>query len=179
MTADDVRGILLRTATVTGWTHLVVIGSQAIHGAIPDPDIEAVQISPDVDLYPASGYGHNITWEKLMAELGSESDFHLETTHYVEGVPVNLARFPEGWEGRALSRVIGTVDLNGETVPVTATFPEIHDLTVAKLSRADIPAKGSRFRARCRPARLHRAERPRRTLPGCTRDDRRKNRLGP
>lgn len=134
MKASEVYDILLRTAEVTGWTDLVVIGSQAIHGTVEDPSIDAVLRSPDVDLYPRNGYGHNATWENLLLELGFDSEFHINTLHYVESVRVDLARFPDGWLERALTKEIGSIEKNGVQIPVTVTFPEIHDLTVAKLS---------------------------------------------
>lgn len=134
MTAEEVRDILLRAAEVTGWTEIVIIGSQAVHGTIENPDIDIVMLSPDVDLYPKSGYQTNATWERLISALGQDSDFHVETLRYVESVSETLARFPAGWKDRAISKTIGTIGSNAEELAVTATFPEIHDLIVSKLS---------------------------------------------
>jgi hypothetical protein len=134
MKAEEVRDILQRVAELTGWTEIVIIGSQAIHGTIEDPQIDAVVMSPDVDLYPKHGYGHNAIWENLLSELGQDSDFHVENLRYVESVRTTLARFPDGWESRAMTKKVGEITVNGATKNVTATFPEIHDLTVAKLA---------------------------------------------
>lgn len=134
MNAKDVYDILLRTAEATGWTDIVVIGSQAIHGSVENPDIDAVLRSPDVDIYPRGGYSHNATWENLLLELGQDSAFHVDTRRYVESVRADLARFPQGWQERALTKNIGSIERDGTALEVTVTFPVIHDLVVAKLA---------------------------------------------
>lgn len=125
--------ILVRAAKVSGRTEFVVIGSQAIHGTLADPDIDAVLRSPDVDLYPTSGYTP-VVYEELMRELGQDSDFHVESGNYIEAVPVALARFPNGWESRATSKTVGHVTVGNDNRPVVVMFPDIHDLAVAKLA---------------------------------------------
>ncbi len=112
----------------------MVIGSQAIHGTIEDPEIEVVLRSDDVDVYPRGGWpDSNAMYEELMLQLGQDSDFHIKTDNYIEAVSATLARFPDGWEGRAIQKSVGTFTKNGEVHRVNAIFPEIHDLTVAKL----------------------------------------------
>jgi predicted nucleotidyltransferase len=135
---NDVRSaelfdILRRAAEVSGRTEFVVIGSQAVHGTVRDPDIDAVIRSPDVDLYPKADYTP-IVYEELMLQLGQDSDFHVETGHYIEAVSQTLARFPEGWEDRATTMQVGFAHLAAGETPVVVMFPEIHDLAVAKLA---------------------------------------------
>jgi hypothetical protein len=125
--------ILRKAAEISGRTQFVVIGSQAIHGTVPDPDIEAVAASNDVDLYPVDGYTPMI-YEELMLHLGQDSDFHIETDTYIEAVSTTLARFPNGWEARARRMSAGAVSLNGRPVEVSVLFPNIYDLTVSKVA---------------------------------------------
>lgn len=145
MTAGEFRDIVRRTAEITGWTEIVIIGSQAIHGTLEDPDIAVVMLSNDVDLYPKHGYTSDAVWERLLYELGQDSDFHIETLNYVESVPVELARFPGGWEDRAISQTLGTITIGGISKILTVIFPEIHDLTVAKLAVPENRTKDIEF----------------------------------
>jgi hypothetical protein len=118
MRSSDLVNILLKAAEVSYRTDFVVIGSSAIHGTIENPSIDAVMRTPDADFYPVVALPPQL-WESLMIELGQESDYHAETGCYLEIVSSNLARFPDGWEQRAITKRI---------------FPEIHDLTVSKVA---------------------------------------------
>jgi hypothetical protein len=132
--SQQVYEILRRASEISGWSDFVIIGSQAIHGTIEDPEIEAVLRSDDVDVYPGGGWPEsNAMYEELMLQLGQDSDFHIQTDSYIEAVSATLARFPDGWEERAIRKSAGTFTKNGEVHRVNAIFPEIHDLTVAKL----------------------------------------------
>jgi hypothetical protein len=135
MRKRDVFDIILKAAEVSGYTEFVIIGSQAVHGTLPDPDIDVVIGSNDVDTYPSHGYGEtSLVYEELMLRLGQDSDYHIATNVYIEAVPANLARFPADWRGRAITEIVGAAEINGESCDVNAIFPEIHDLTVSKLS---------------------------------------------
>jgi hypothetical protein len=123
---SDVRSaelfdILRRAAEVSSRSEFVVIGSQAVHGTIRDPDIDAVIRSPDVDLYPKADYTP-VVYEELMLQLGQDSDFHIETGNYIEAVSQTLARFPEGWEDRATTMRIGSVRV-APPLYAAGTFP--------------------------------------------------------
>jgi hypothetical protein len=135
MLKRDVITILLKAAQVSGCTEFVVIGSQAIHGTRSDPEMDVVIRSNDLDIYPTEGYGdRNVAYEELMLQLGQDSDFDLETGTYIEAVSPTLARFPIGWENRALSEFAGSIGILDVNHDVKVIFPEIHDLTVSKLA---------------------------------------------
>jgi len=136
MRKAEVEKLLLKCAEVSWRTEFVVIGSQAIHGTFADVNIDAVVMSPDLDLYPKAGYDpRNIDYEVMMREVGQDSTYHEDTGTYIEAVPTTLARFPFGWEARTTREVIGSIEVaNGERRKVTVDYPEIHDLTVAKLA---------------------------------------------
>jgi hypothetical protein len=133
MRSDQVFALLRRAAQVTGRTEFVIIGSQAIHGEYPDPRIQAVELSQDMDVYSTSKLSPPL-YEELLIQLGQDSDYHQETNTYLEPVSETLARFPEGWQDRAHRLHVGSVEVNGKESEVTAIFPEIHDLTVSKLA---------------------------------------------
>jgi hypothetical protein len=133
MRSSDLVNILLKAAEVSYRTDFVVIGSSAIHGTIENPSIDAVMRTPDADFYPVVALPPQL-WESLMIELGQESDYHAETGCYLEIVSSNLARFPDGWEQRAITKRIGSINVKGEAKEVNAIFPEIHDLTVSKVA---------------------------------------------
>ncbi len=85
MRKADVDKMLLKCAEVSGRTEFVIIGSQAIHGTLADPEINAVALSPDVDLYPKAGYDRrNADYEALMREVGQDSTYHEEMGTYIE-----------------------------------------------------------------------------------------------
>ena len=134
MKSEQLYALLLSAAKISGWTNLVVIGSQAIHGTVEDPKIDVVVRSPDADFYRHGGYPSNAMWEHIVAEIGQDSDYHIENLVYAEAVPQDLARLPIDWEARAKTKTIGTITLDGAEVPVSVTFPDIYDLTVSKLS---------------------------------------------
>jgi GrpB-like predicted nucleotidyltransferase (UPF0157 family) len=56
MRKAEVEKMVLECAEVSWQIEFVVIGSQAIHGTLADPAIDAVVLSPDLDLYPKAGY---------------------------------------------------------------------------------------------------------------------------
>lgn len=110
-----------------------MIGSQAIHGSFRDPDLDVVLRSDDLDIYPRAGYTPMI-YEELMLHLGQDSDYHLETGQYIEAVETALARFPAGWEDRAIRSFVGKATIGSVKREVHVVWPEIHDLVVSKLA---------------------------------------------
>lgn len=136
MRKAEVEKLLLKCAEVSWKTEFVIIGSQAIHGTLADPSIDAVVRSPDLDFYPKAGYSsRNSDYEAMMREVGQDSTYHEETGTFIEAVSTTLARFPSGWEDRTTREVIGSIEVaGGEKREVAVIYPEIHDLTVAKLA---------------------------------------------
>lgn len=134
MKSEQLYTLLLNAAKISGWTNLVVIGSQAIHGTVEDPEIDVVARSPDADFYRPGGYPSDAMWEHILSEIGQDSDYHIKNLVYAEAVPQDLVRLPLDWERRAKTKTIGTITVGDSEVPVTVTFPDIYDLTVSKLS---------------------------------------------
>jgi hypothetical protein len=64
---------VLEAAKLIRSTEFVIIGSQAVHGTLPDAPIDAVSKSIDVDLFPTN-YRESM-FVPMHAELGFESEF--------------------------------------------------------------------------------------------------------
>lgn len=128
---DEVFKAILAAADRVGATDWVMIGSQAIHGTIPNPSISTVERSDDVDAFPIT-YDEWM-YEPLHSDLGFESKFQKENGFYFEVVRPRMPRLPEGWEHRIKTETIGQVIVHGTQRDVTVSFPEIHDLLAAKL----------------------------------------------
>ena len=51
MQADELRDLARRAANVTGYRAILVLGSQAVHGALPDADLPSITtMSEEADL---------------------------------------------------------------------------------------------------------------------------------
>jgi hypothetical protein len=122
---------VLAAAEFTGQTTIYVVGSQAVYGSLPDLDLAIVAASTDLDFFTLPHYEG--LFFPAHATLGDDSEFHHEHDFYVEMVRPTLPRLPEGWELRAVRRVVGEIDLKSERHAVTAVYPELHDLAVSKL----------------------------------------------
>jgi hypothetical protein len=122
---------ILAAAEFTGETTVYIVGSQAVYGSLPDLDLAIVAASTDLDFFTVPHY--ESLFFPAHATLGDDSEFHHEHDFYVEMVRPTLPRLPEGWEARAVRRVVGNVAIKGEQRPVTAVYPELHDLAVSKL----------------------------------------------
>lgn len=126
-----VKGVLA-AAELVGSTEFVVVGSQAIHGTVQDPPIDAVARSIDVDIFPTD-YDESM-FIPLHSELGYDSEFFETQGFYVEVVRPTLPRLPDGWRERARSESVGSTEHRGKRIEVIAVFPEIHDLVLSKIA---------------------------------------------
>lgn len=127
MTRPELAALLLAASRVTGDPESVVLGSQSILGShdeavLPPPataSMEAVLAYLDDPGRAKSN--------RVEAEFGELSDFHLEHGYYAEGVDVELAVLPVGWRDRLFHPEAAT------ELPPDAWFLDKHDLAIAKL----------------------------------------------
>jgi len=92
----DFDHVIAVSAAITGEDEIVVIGSQAILGRLPDaPD--ALLWSQEADVYPRS---HPERAEAIDGALGDGSQFHASFGYYAHGVGPETAKAPSGWEQR-------------------------------------------------------------------------------
>jgi hypothetical protein len=117
---------VIRAAAAVADDEVVVIGSQAILGQVPDaPD--ALLWSQEADVYPRT---HPERAEAIDGALGDGSQFHAAFGYYAHGVGPETAKAPVGWEERLVPVRVprGPRD---ETL-VTGWCMEPHDVILAK-----------------------------------------------
>jgi uncharacterized nucleotidyltransferase DUF6036 len=119
---------LLRAAADVVDDELVVIGSQAVLGQVPDPP-ESLMRSVELDVYPRN---HRERADQIDAALGDGSPFHEAYDYYAHAVGSETPVAPAGWEGRLIRVDVAAIGARAE--PVVAWCMEIHDLVIAKLA---------------------------------------------
>jgi hypothetical protein len=134
MRAEQLRDLARRAANVTGYRQILVLGSQAVHGALPHVDLPAITtMSEEADLAVPNDMSGD-TPHQIEAEFGMGSPYHQHFGVYADGISLTEVHLPRGWEGRVRTERIA--DARGADNPVTLLFPEIHDLCTSKLTVA-------------------------------------------
>lgn len=126
MRREDFEHVIAAAAEVSGEREIVVIGSQAILGNVPDPP-EAMLFSMEVDVYPLRDPDKA---EEIDGSLGDGSFFHATYGYYAHGVGPETAKAPAGWEHRLVR-----VEIRprvGQKSGALALCLEVHDLVLAK-----------------------------------------------
>jgi hypothetical protein len=119
---------VIRAAAALTDDEIVVIGSQAILGLVPEPP-GALTESMEADLYPRTMPDRAI---EIDAALGDGSRFHEQFGYYARGVGPETPVPPLGWEGRLVRREFPPTA--GWKQAAVAWFLEPHDLVLAKLA---------------------------------------------
>jgi hypothetical protein len=142
MQADELRDLARRAANVTGYRAILVLGSQAVHGALPDADLPAIAtMSEEADLAVVNDLSGD-TPHQIEAHFGMGSPYHQHSGVYADGISLTEVSLPLGWEGRVRTEQIEGD--NDDDNPVTLLFPEIHDLCASKLTVAGTGGFGRR-----------------------------------
>lgn len=134
MRADELRDLARRAANATGYRTILVLGSQAVHGALPNVTLPAITtMSEEADLAVVNDMTGD-TPHQIEAQFGMGSPYHQHFGVYADGISLSEVTLPLGWAGRVRTEQIadGPEDDN----PVTLMFPEIHDLCASKLTVA-------------------------------------------
>lgn len=111
-------------ASVLGVIELLVIGSQALHGSLPDRLPEEAARSVEVDIVPFDDDGGTKA-DLLDGSIGEASMFHETFGYYAQGVGPHTAVLPEGWRDRLVRYV-------EPSSGVVAWCLEPHDLWISK-----------------------------------------------
>jgi hypothetical protein len=123
MRRDQLEHLLRAAGGVTGLKRFVVIGSQSILGWLPTKaPAEALQ-SMEADLLPIDD---ETKADFISGALGEMSSFDETFGYHADGVTLQTATLPEGWQNR-LKRI-----KNANTMGVSGDCLEPHDLLVAK-----------------------------------------------
>lgn len=126
MKRENLEHIIRAAGDLLGENEIIVVGSQAILGAIPDGLPKRTTLSIEVDVMARE----DPEGEKAFLINGAIGEMtHFQSTHgyYAEGVGEGVARFPAGWEERLVR--VSTDATNG----VTGLCAEPYDICVAKL----------------------------------------------
>ncbi|MBA2531006.1 MAG: hypothetical protein H0V23_02735 [Nocardioidaceae bacterium] len=121
--------ILRAACEVTGDPDVIVLGSQSILGTYDEDDLPpAATMSMEADLAWLQDTAVRERAEKVNGEIGELSGFHESNGYYPEGVSVETATLPEGWQDRLHGWAVAS------SYPANARFLDKHDLAVSKLA---------------------------------------------
>jgi hypothetical protein len=124
MKRHELEHVLRAAGAITARDEWVVIGSQAILGAVPDAPDE-ITVSEEVDLYsPHDEHASDL----LDGSIGERSPFHESFGYYAHGVGRETAILPARWRERA------TIVQSEATGGVIGICPHPSDLAVSKLA---------------------------------------------
>lgn len=126
MRREHFNHLIAAAAQISGEREIVVIGSQAILGAVDCPP-ESMLLSMEADVYPRND---PVRAEEIDASLGDGSPFHGTHGYYAHGVGPETAKAPTGWRDR-LVRVEIPPRVR-QQVGVVALCLEPCDLVLAK-----------------------------------------------
>ena len=124
MNRDQLEHILRAAGAITGRTEWVIVGSQAVLGAVADAPDE-ITVSEELDLY-APGDEH--ASDLIDGSIGERSPFHETFGYYAHGVGAETATLPAHWRERAITI------RSDATAGVTGICPHPSDLAVSKLA---------------------------------------------
>jgi hypothetical protein len=123
MKRHELEHLIRAAGAITGADEIIVIGSQAILAARPDsPD--SLLRSCEADMFTLRDPKDA---DLIDGSIGEGSPFHETFGYYAQGVWLDTAILPSGWQSRLV------VICNENTRSVTARCLEPHDLAVSKL----------------------------------------------
>lgn len=111
-------------ASVLGVNEVLVIGSQALHGSLPEWLPEEAARSVEVDIVPFDD-NEGAKADLIDGSIGEASMFHETFGYYAQGVGPNTAVLPDGWRDRLVRYV-------EPTSGIVAWCLEPHDLWISK-----------------------------------------------
>jgi len=124
MTRDQLEHAIRAACDVADDNELLIFGSQSILGGHPNAPPE-LRASVEVDVQPKN---RPEKVDSIDGALGELSRFHEAHGFYVQGVSIEVAQLPEGWEDRTHQIK------NDNTRGNTGYCLEVHDLAASKLA---------------------------------------------
>ena len=122
MTRSELEHIVRAAGEITRQIQIVVIGSQAILGSVPNAGA-VLLASMEADLFPL--HAPELA-DETDGAIGEGSLFHEQFGYYAHGVGPETATLPEGRRARLVSI------RNASTCNVEGLCLEVHDLAIAK-----------------------------------------------
>jgi hypothetical protein len=124
MRRSELEHVIRAASAITNEYEIVVVGSQSILGAVPDPSA-LLAASMEADVYPL----HRPDLADLIdGAIGEGSPFHDCFGYYAQGVGPETAVLPAGWQGRLVRIQNPNTDLK------IGLCLEPHDLAASKLA---------------------------------------------
>jgi len=124
MTREELEHLIRASADITGEYEFIIVGSQAILGAVPNP-AAVFTMSAEADIYPLRSPD---LADKIDGAIGEGSQFHAIYGYYAQGVGPSTAVLPAGWMER-VHRV-----QNGNTNGRLGLCLGVADLFMSKLA---------------------------------------------
>lgn len=122
---------VLRAASQLVDDRPIVMGSQAILGTYEAEQLpEAATVSMEADVAFLED-ADRAKADLVTGAIGEDSNFHQLRGYYAEGIHVETAILPAGWQDRLLTQ---SVPAGANGPGVLASFLERHDLAAAKLA---------------------------------------------
>ena len=125
MTREQLEHIVRAAAANADTDEIVVLGSQALLGSVPQPSQRVLVRSMEADVFPLKFPERSILIE---GAIGEKSVFHESFGYYAHGVAPETALLPEGWQDRLVPV------RNENTRGCTGWCLDLHDLAVSKLA---------------------------------------------
>ena len=122
MKRGELEHVLRAASAITGVSTWVIVGSQAILGAVPDAP-EELLLSQEVDVYAP---GDETASDLVDGSIGEKSPFHESFGYYGHDVGEKTAILPARWRERAVT--IHSPSTGG----VTGICPAPADLAISK-----------------------------------------------
>ena len=126
MTRKELEHIIRASGEVTNQYEFVIVGSQAILGAVPNPE-DVFTMSAEAGIYPLLAPE---LADKIEGALGEGSQFHETFGYYAQGVGPETAVLPAAWMTR-VHRV-----QNGATNDRVGYCLDVVDLFMSKAAAA-------------------------------------------
>jgi hypothetical protein len=124
MRRTELEHVIRAAAAITNEYEIMVVGSQSILGAVPEPSPLLVE-SMEADVYPVH---HPELADLIDGAIGEGSPFHDRFGYYAQGVGPETAVLPQGWQERLVRIQNDNTDLK------VGLCLEPHDLAASKLA---------------------------------------------
>lgn len=124
MRRTELEHIIRAASAITNEYELVIIGSQSILGAVPNPPGSLVE-SMEADIYPLQSPE---LADLIDGAIGEASPFHERFGYYAQGVGPETAILPAGWQHRLVKLQNPNTDLK------VGWCLDLHDLAISKLA---------------------------------------------
>lgn len=122
MKRSELEHLIRAAGAIAGDDQIVVIGSQSVLGQFPDAPV-LLRASMEADLYPRNFPDRA---DLIDGAIGEGSSFHQQFGYYAQGVGLDTAILPPGWETRLVEV------RNDNTRGVRGLCLEVHDLAISK-----------------------------------------------